>query len=128
MELTLIRGLPGSGKSTYAQKLGCFHIEADMYFIRDGQYNFNPGSKSLAHVWCQKTTFEAMKQGLDVVVSNTFTEIWELAPYIERAKKLGYNIKIICMTGEYRTIHSVPDAVLEKMKNRWEPIQGEVLI
>lgn len=42
--LTLIRGLPGSGKSTMAKFIAgdtdAVHLEADMYFIKDGEYKF----------------------------------------------------------------------------------------
>ena len=40
-ELFLLRGLPGSGKSTLAKSLGGKHIEADMFFMIDGEYQFN---------------------------------------------------------------------------------------
>lgn len=43
MKLTLIRGLPGSGKTTLAKQLGVLHVEADMYFMRDGRYQFEDG-------------------------------------------------------------------------------------
>ena len=34
--LYLVRGLPGSGKSTFAKSLGIFHIENDMYLMHNG--------------------------------------------------------------------------------------------
>ncbi len=46
--LVLVRGVPGSGKSTWVSSQAykdCNHClaEADMYFIRpDGVYDFNP--------------------------------------------------------------------------------------
>jgi len=40
-ELILVRGLPGSGKSTFAKSLGGVHIETDMFFIQDGEYKFD---------------------------------------------------------------------------------------
>ncbi len=43
-ELFLLRGLPGSGKSTLAKSLSDSHIEADMFFMKDGEYKFD-GSK-----------------------------------------------------------------------------------
>ncbi len=43
--LILIRGLPGSGKTTFAKELastfGVKHYEADMFFEVDGVYKFN---------------------------------------------------------------------------------------
>jgi adenylate kinase family enzyme len=31
--LYIVRGIPGSGKSTFAKTLGGIHIEADQYFV-----------------------------------------------------------------------------------------------
>lgn len=44
--LTLIRGLPGAGKSTLASELvsrepNTKHFEADMFFVEDGMYRFD---------------------------------------------------------------------------------------
>ena len=42
-KLIIIRGLPGSGKSTFAKSLNCTHFETDMYFTdSEGNYNFMP--------------------------------------------------------------------------------------
>jgi len=44
--LVIIRGLPGSGKSTFAKKFvekGFKHYEADMWMVdKDGNYSFDP--------------------------------------------------------------------------------------
>jgi thymidylate kinase len=55
--LYIIRGVSGSGKTTYAKELAakvkCAHLETDMYFtFRDGdecEYRFNPSLLPKAH-------------------------------------------------------------------------------
>jgi adenylate kinase family enzyme len=62
MKLTLIRGLPGSGKSTIARDISyrdhcTVHCETDNYWIRhDGVYDFNKEYLKNAHAWCQQLT------------------------------------------------------------------------
>ena len=52
--LYIVRGIPGSGKSTFAKTLGGQHFEADMYFIDEsGNYKFDITEIKLAHEWCQ---------------------------------------------------------------------------
>lgn len=96
--LILIRGLPGSGKSTIAKKMtlgGFVHVEADMFFEDDNEdYRFNPAHIKEAHRWCQEMTEEFMECGLDVVVSNTFTQKWEMDPYMKLADKYDYDVVI----------------------------------
>ena len=38
--LYIVRGVPGSGKSTFAKTLGGTHFETDNYFMIDGEYKF----------------------------------------------------------------------------------------
>jgi predicted kinase len=69
-QLLLIRGLPGSGKSTLAKTKypDGVHLEADMYFSRNGEYKFNPPELPKAHQWCQEETKKALDAGLKVVL------------------------------------------------------------
>lgn len=119
-ELIIIRGLPGSGKSTLAQKfvrLGFVHYETDMFFLDDhGEYRFDRNRLSEAHAWCQKAVQLALDEGEDVVVSNTFTRIWEMQPYLDMIA----NRTILTVEGNYQNLHGVPAAAIEMMKSRWE--------
>lgn len=127
--LVLIRGLPGSGKSTKAleyKKQGYDHFEADMYFIdSDGKYVFNPSLIIDAHDWCVQMAYLSIIDGHDVVISNTFTQMWQMKPYIEIALKNGYNIKIIEMKNDYGDIHNVPEESLKRMKKNWRPLRDD---
>jgi energy-coupling factor transporter ATP-binding protein EcfA2 len=88
-ELFLLRGLPGSGKSTLSKSISGIHFEADMYFMKDDKYQFDITRLKDAHQWCQ----EGVEKGMTVlnqsriVVSNTFTQEWEMLPYYDLAKK-----------------------------------------
>jgi hypothetical protein len=117
--LFLIRGVPGSGKTTYAKTLGIAdHYEADMWFDANGGYD---SSKiKLAHEWCEAQAIAAMQAGRDVVVSNTFTRLWEMQSYKDAARSLGIAVIQKVMTGEWRNVHGVPDDKVRRMRERFE--------
>lgn len=125
MQLILVRGLPGSGKSTHARVIAneifrCARIEADMYFVKDGEYLFDASKLGEAHKWCLDNTRELLSDGVSVVVSNTFTTKKELKPYFDIAKQLGIKPHVILCQGNYKNIHNVPEETIKKMNNRFE--------
>jgi len=122
-KLTIIRGLPGSGKTTKAMYLlemepDTDHFEADMYFINSdtGTYCFDRGQAQSAHDWCFDNTQLSLIHGRNVIVSNTFSRTWEYQRYLD----LGYPTEVITMTGTYPNIHGVPQEAIDRMKERWE--------
>lgn len=120
-KLVIIRGVPGSGKSTLAKNyIGFENFEADMFFIKDGVYNYDPTRIADAHQWCQQRTFEALMKGKNVVVSNTFIKVWQIQPYLDMASALGAEVEVITATGNYKNIHSVPQKVVERMREEFE--------
>lgn len=125
MTLHIIRGLPGAGKSTFAKSLGCFHVEADMFYVKNGEYVFDRNKTKNAHEWCQKQAMSSMSLGMDVAVSNTFTTIREMLPYIDHAMKTGHRIIVHKMEGKFGSVHNVPDEVMQTMASRWESYPGE---
>lgn len=126
--LYIVRGLPGSGKSTFAKSLGGSHFEADQFFIIDGEYKFDGSKLKDAHKWCQNEVNTAMilthTANLNnvIVVSNTFTQEWEMQPYLDMAKDWGYTVFSIIVENRHGgiNVHGVPDDKLEIMKNRFE--------
>ena len=124
-ELILVRGLPGSGKSTLAKTLGGDHYEADMYFQRgvDDVYQFDVSKLKDAHQWCKMITEVAMMGGKQrIVISNTFTQQWEMDNYFALAKQYDYMVFTIIVENRHggENIHNVPDETLQKMGNRFE--------
>lgn len=134
-QMTIIRGLPGSGKTHTAESIGraCTdrkvlysHYEADIFHMKWDEtqrrctYQYDPEMKIVAHRWCERMTADAMENGRDVIISNTFSQYWEMIPYFILARDFGYRVKVITCKGEYPNIHGVPDDVIQRMRERWE--------
>ena len=126
--LTLIRGLPGSGKSTFA-KSGWYglHMEADLFFERPQGgsfvYDYDHTLIKVAHEWCYASTVKALRCGSDVVVSNTFTTMWEMQRYLDLPELISnLRIRLVEMHTQYGSVHDVPQTAIDKMKQRWEAL------
>jgi predicted kinase len=121
--LYIVRGIPGSGKSTFAKTLGGIHIEADQYFVDlEGNYNFDGSKIKLAHNWCMIQTQKAMVDDEPkIVVSNTFTQEWEMETYFKLAEENGYKVFTIIVENRHGEVnqHGVPEDKLQMMKDRF---------
>lgn len=122
--LYIVRGCPGSGKSTFAKTLGGQHYEADMFFINEnGEYNFDFTKIKDAHQWCQgMVKTDMILEYPKIVVSNTFTQEWEMEPYFEMAKEYEYKVFSLIVENRHGGVneHGVPEEKLEQMRNRFE--------
>jgi predicted kinase len=137
-QLFLVRGLPGCGKSTFVRHEWegstsgpvAEHLEADKFFTfnKEGEYKFNKEMLPTAHAWCLGETYRSLSNNKVTVVSNTFSQLWELEPYIEAANSHGVALNIIDLYDNgwndedlcEKCVHNVPLAVICKMRNRWE--------
>jgi predicted kinase len=121
-ELFLLRGLPGSGKSTLAKSLGGKHLEADMYFMEDGEYKFDATKLRKAHEWCQNETYLSMATNWErIVVSNTFTQEWEMKSYYDLAERYGYRVYSLVVENRHGGVnqHGVPEEKIKEMAQRF---------
>lgn len=124
--LFLIRGCPGSGKSTFAWKLLSGRLvdrifEADEYFVQNGVYQFDPTLLEQAHQQCKRNTWLALYEGISVAVSNTSCTEWEVESYQTIARETEANFVSIIVENRNNTknIHGCPDAKVEQMKKKF---------
>lgn len=126
--LVLVRGLPGSGKSTWARAQGNLVYEADQFFTAPrGRYDFDHTLVPEAHKWCQARVRAALARGETVFVANTFTQGWEIQPYVDLAAEAGVPLQVFtCPPVPGRLgVHGIPQAAWDRMLARWEPWEGE---
>lgn len=125
-KLIFVRGLPGSGKSTFARNMiandsNMVKFEADDSFYDDnGNYNFDPSKLWAAHKICQHWVKVNLADGKDVIVSNTSTVFKEIENYVIYAKRNEHPIEVHTMLTEYGSIHNVPEETMQKMRDRFQ--------
>lgn len=118
--LIIMRGIPGSGKSSIAASLtggDCRHVTSnsgarylygregvvcstDSYFYDewspDGNYVFDPSKLGKNHAANQQAVADAMNMGVPcIVVDNTHVQKWETDAYTGMAEANGYKIVVV---------------------------------
>ena len=121
--LILVRGVSGSGKSTFVQNIvhDQYFFEADMFFVDDnGNYKFEHSKLKDAHAWCRFQVEETMKDADDIIVSNTFTTEREMKPYLNLAEKYGYTVFTVIVENRHgnKDVHNVPQETRQKQAER----------
>ncbi|XP_042313587.1 uncharacterized protein LOC121925471 isoform X2 [Sceloporus undulatus] len=98
--LLILRGLPGSGKTTLSHILldhsrdGIVFSTDDYFRQNNGYWSYNIGLLGAAHDWNQKRAKQAMDQGRSpIIIDNTNTQAWEMKPYVEAALEKGYQVE-----------------------------------
>lgn len=125
----IMRGIPGSGKSTQAKKYGGLVLSADNYFIGpDGVYRFNPARIGDAHTACMRGFLDAIElEHPIIVVDNTNTTLMELNPYRLVGLANGYSIevvRVVCAAAKAaaRNTHGVPFDTVMRMAKHFEDV------
>ena len=135
--LYIIRGLPGSGKSTLGERLAgtyvdyhpkyggpkCHNYSADDWFTdRAGNYRYIPEEISDAHEDCLARVRGAMMSpSADFIcVCNTFTQAWEVSRYFDLCERFNYTPVVLECQSQFGNIHGCPSEKIQEMKDRWE--------
>jgi predicted kinase len=130
--MVIMRGLPGSGKSTAAKKAaGSAPIySTDDFFMKGGEYKFDRSKIVKAHEWNQKRTKKALAKGLPkIVIDNTNVQLWEMRAYVEMAQEHGYDVEFVVAKTPWawnvpkltkRNTHGVPEEIISRMKSDFQ--------
>lgn len=129
MKLTIIRGIPGSGKSTYAHKnFQCLILENDMFQIIDGKYCWSAEGTKNAISMVRRLAEIALMNGSDVCIANTFVKRRFIEGFKQLAIKFNADFEVIRCTGNFKNVHDVPEAVFNSMKSNFEDWDGEKIV
>lgn len=131
MKVIILRGLPGSGKSTYVSQKDTssprtvHSVSADHYMVdSDFEYAFDPQKLDMCHNFCLKDYIGWVNDYQDddftLIVDNTNTTEREIGTYFDIAKAYNCDISIIqfdCSVENSfaRNKHAVPFKTIQKM-------------
>jgi hypothetical protein len=141
MRLIILRGIPGSGKSTFARKelpKADLIASADDGMMEGEKYVFNPAKLPAAHGACLLSVIEHLQDGYAqrelakisgvrnpvpepvIVVDNTSTSVAEIAPYVAVGQAFGAEVVIMTLRIDPaiagpRNTHGVPQVRVDRM-------------
>ena len=145
-DVIILRGLPGSGKSTLIEnsaekKQDLLSVcSADRFFTDSltGEYRFDIGKLSSAHEACLNLFLDNLIANRSlIVIDNTNSQYWEYSLYKCFAKCFGYKCHILeltCPSEERLKLyhlgnkHNVSYEITVAMRNRWETDKHSILI
>lgn len=133
----IIRGQQGAGKTTLAKtiaqrfigrKMRVKRIETDMYFTKNGNYEWVREKLPEAHEWCRNTFKKSLEANDITIVSNVFKTRGSVHEYAKMAKLAGVKPVIIRLKTNHPNVHGVPEECVRDTEEHMENIAYEWVI
>ena len=120
--LYIVRGIPGSGKSTLIKKITKNIVELDDYYNEKyGYYKFSYDEVPQSHKYALNKIEKMMIDKLDeIAVIDSFIKNKDFDQYKKLAIKYNYKPIEIIVHSDFKDIHNVPIKRLEEMCNEFE--------
>ena len=137
--ILIIRGLPGSGKTTLGKEFiknidNSIQIESDDFHMSCNEYNYNKSNIIDAIHYVQSSVNNCIKQNVKLIIlSSVFTLLEHIAEYFDKARKNNYILYTITLTENNinlllkRNIHNVQLETFKSMKSRFEYIKDGIV-
>lgn len=131
--LTIIRGLPGCGKSTYARQLaaetGAMLIEPDALLVKGGVYRYSDEDYTQALWVARRMLYSAVLCGCDVIYADVLEnrDLVVSCAFVAKDSPYNYALRVIDMPlltvdeSMARNRHAVRREDIERMHAAWQP-------
>lgn len=128
--LYICRGLPGSGKSTFANKVAALVVEPDMFrYDADRKYVFDSDKNAEVIRKTEDLLHYAMAR-LEMpclAVAATHVKLEHFRRYVDMGREFGYEVYVVECYDQFGNVHDVPEAVIAKMAREFQPITAETV-
>lgn len=121
--LVILRGLPGSGKTSFAKLFKAPVCSADDYLMLGGKYIWTHDGAIKAHAACQEKCKRLMIDGTPlIVISNMHVKSRDMRPYTKLAEDFNYKVFSIIVENRHdgKNDHMVTEDMLKDIEERFQ--------